>query len=283
MVASIAIAEPMITRILPSDSVELRNPEDISIGADGTLYIADTGHNRILSVNEQGALLSEIGSSGSGNGEFQWPKRVAAESGLNIWVADYGNRRIVKLSWQLEFQGSFTVQIDVDARPEQVSEIAASPLGDVFLYAEDSGQILRYDPLFVLQSQLGSLTGSEFIPRIRTLEFLKDSGVVFHSRGSKVLNKSDVMLTGVSKFGIPFEMTDQTVLCASGECLLAMDMSGIFRLCENSSEAEILVTAHDLTAAGLKRINAAAQHSGDALYLLESNTGSVYRVAATKL
>jgi hypothetical protein len=41
-----------IDLIVPSTDVQLRDPSAISTASDGTLLIADTGHNRILAVNK---------------------------------------------------------------------------------------------------------------------------------------------------------------------------------------------------------------------------------------
>jgi DNA-binding beta-propeller fold protein YncE len=43
-------------------------------------------------------FIQAFSSHGSGSGQFDFPGGVAVDSGSNVYVADSGNHRIVKLS-----------------------------------------------------------------------------------------------------------------------------------------------------------------------------------------
>ncbi len=46
----------------PATSASLNSPSDVAVGADGTLYIADTGSNRIRKVTPEGTISTVAGS-----------------------------------------------------------------------------------------------------------------------------------------------------------------------------------------------------------------------------
>ena len=73
--------------------------------ATGDLYVADTGHNRVLVYSPDGALLAKWGAgggdgaAGSGPGAVQpSARRSRSRRSGNIYVADTDNNRIVELS-----------------------------------------------------------------------------------------------------------------------------------------------------------------------------------------
>jgi hypothetical protein len=81
-------------------------PPDLSNVIIGSyLYATDPGNNRVEVFNTSGSFIRAIGagyngvsgtpgSSGSGNGQFNLPYDVAADSSGNIWVVDQGNQRV---------------------------------------------------------------------------------------------------------------------------------------------------------------------------------------------
>src|SRR5438552_6758163 len=72
--------------------------------ASGCTYLSDSNHNRVLGYGPEGWLRLRVGaagghgSAGAGRGEFNHPAAVALDAPGDIYVADRGNNRIVKLS-----------------------------------------------------------------------------------------------------------------------------------------------------------------------------------------
>src|SRR5205823_11157110 len=72
--------------------------------ASGWTYVADSNHNRVLGYGPEGWLRLRVGaagghgSAGAGRGEFNHPAAVALDASGDIYLADRGNNRIVKLS-----------------------------------------------------------------------------------------------------------------------------------------------------------------------------------------
>ena len=105
-----------VTNVGTATLATLTNPQDVAIGLNNTILIADAGNSAIRSVSSAG-IISTIsglqGSSGlSGDGTANTlpmlaPFGVAADSSGNIYVAEFGTNRIRKL----DIKGNITTAI----------------------------------------------------------------------------------------------------------------------------------------------------------------------------
>jgi NHL repeat len=104
----------------------------IASDSSGNVYVP--GENDILEYSEAGTLLKTF--TGAGAGALKEPTGVAIDSSGNLWVADYGNRRIVELD-------SSGARVEVNGKPveiesEGVFSAALDGHGDVFATVDDS-------------------------------------------------------------------------------------------------------------------------------------------------
>jgi len=75
-------------------------PQDICVAPNGDLYIADTGNNRIIVVDDRGEKVSRIIDSFDNGGTqdtFNAPTGVCVSENGQLYIADRENRRIVVL------------------------------------------------------------------------------------------------------------------------------------------------------------------------------------------
>ncbi len=88
-------------------NASLFRPEGLAVGSDGTIYIGDTGNNRVRKVTPQGVISTIAGSSSDvfggdgGSGLLAGllnPRGLAVDSTGNVFIADSGHSRIRKLS-----------------------------------------------------------------------------------------------------------------------------------------------------------------------------------------
>ncbi|HLU23285.1 MAG TPA: hypothetical protein VKZ77_12535 [Bacillaceae bacterium] len=80
----------------------LNNPEDVFIGPDDTVYITDTGNNRIVHVDKNNELIKVIGDT-EGPGLLNGPKGTFVKEDGTVYVADTKNQRIVLFDHNGEF------------------------------------------------------------------------------------------------------------------------------------------------------------------------------------
>ena len=73
----------------------LYGPRRIAIGPDNSIYVVDSGRNRIVKFSSDGQVLATWGSEGSGDGQFSGFSSVAVDPTTNkVYVADSLNKRI---------------------------------------------------------------------------------------------------------------------------------------------------------------------------------------------
>lgn len=91
----------------PAGAARLRTPLGIALGADGTLYIADTYNHRIRRVSTEGIITTIAGTGVSGfSGDggpgaealLSYPTGVAVAKDGTLYIADTRNHRIRKLA-----------------------------------------------------------------------------------------------------------------------------------------------------------------------------------------
>jgi len=84
----------------------LNKPQDVTVGPEGSIYIADTENSRIRKLDTNGIITTIAGSgkrgfSGDGGkaalASLNKPKGVAVDQEGNVYIADTGNSRIRKV------------------------------------------------------------------------------------------------------------------------------------------------------------------------------------------
>ena len=82
-------------------------PSGMEIAPNGNVIIADTGNDQVAEYSSTGSLLWRVGSEGSaapcgvnptGFPQFEQPRDAGVDSAGNVYVADNGNGRILKLN-----------------------------------------------------------------------------------------------------------------------------------------------------------------------------------------
>ena len=70
----------------------------LTVGPDGSVYVADTGNFRVQVFTPAGRFVCSIGEFGNGPGQFTWPFDLAVDAAGNVYVADDKEQTVAKLS-----------------------------------------------------------------------------------------------------------------------------------------------------------------------------------------
>jgi uncharacterized protein (TIGR03663 family) len=97
----------------PGGELTMLRPRGIDVAADGTIFVADTGDNRILHLSPEGQVLASWGSFAdlaqgeAPGGTFNEPWDVAVAPDGTVYVADTWNHRIQHFTAGGQFLGMF--------------------------------------------------------------------------------------------------------------------------------------------------------------------------------
>jgi PKD repeat protein len=117
----------------PATEAKLDGPTGLAVAADGTLYFADFRNNRVRRVTGGGigtiAGIGEAGYSGddgpSTSARLHSPAGVAVDREGNLYIADYGNNRIRKVTRGriTTFAGTGVAGFSGDGGPAAAAEL----------------------------------------------------------------------------------------------------------------------------------------------------------------
>jgi predicted membrane-bound mannosyltransferase/DNA-binding beta-propeller fold protein YncE len=89
---------------------DLFGPRDVGIDAQGNLWVTDTGNARIVIYSSTGEYIRELGTRGSGPGQFNEPVGINIAGDGAVFVADMYNLRVAILNPDGSYRGEFEVE-----------------------------------------------------------------------------------------------------------------------------------------------------------------------------
>jgi streptogramin lyase len=72
----------------PLEDGQIYKPDGLYFDSQDNLYVAETFNDRVEKFDSSGNFLLNWGTSGSGPGEFDWPKSITVDSEDNVYVED---------------------------------------------------------------------------------------------------------------------------------------------------------------------------------------------------
>jgi NHL repeat len=135
---------------------QFNGPQDIAVGADSRVYVADADNHRIQWFTPEGVLGGAWGTSGTGNGEFEDPTDLATAPDGSVYVADFNNGRIQRFNRDGTF---LNVWGSDGAGPGQFSWItglSVAPDGTVYVVEQENRRVQRFTATGALLNSWGT-------------------------------------------------------------------------------------------------------------------------------
>ena len=196
------------------------SPPQIAVDqSDGSVYVADTGNDRIQKFSPVGVYDSQFGTPGEGDGELSSPQGVAVDppSG-DVYVADSGNNRVQRFissgiyASQLGTPGSLAGQL---LNPTRVGVDGA---GEVFVLDAGNGRVQKFNPngtfggLFAPGTTPSDLTVDELNGRVYAAV---SGGIVEFDLAGNALDTHGAG-AGISASGLAVRATSGRIYAADG-------------------------------------------------------------------
>ena len=119
-----------VAKVIDNTYLGLENLENTLINRaqsiyvrDKSIYICDTTNNRIVEIEKKGTeyqvcrIIKEM--KGAENNTFSSPYDVFIDENYNIYVADYGNQRVIMMDKDLNWQNEYTKPDDATFEQSQ--------------------------------------------------------------------------------------------------------------------------------------------------------------------
>jgi sugar lactone lactonase YvrE len=182
-----------IRKITPNGTVStfatgFQNPYGVCIDKNGILYVADTYNHKIKKITPQGVVTTFAGSTNAyqdGQGTsaaFSYPEGICVDAEGNVFVADYRNQRIRKITpngYVSTVAGTRIGYQDGEGAIAQFNYpagITVDSLGNLYVAEEYNHTIRKIDTNGVVSTFAGT-TGGYLDGSVSVAKFFQPCGV----------------------------------------------------------------------------------------------------------
>lgn len=225
------------------------HPQDVKVSVIGNLetglgsvFVVDSGNNRIQRLDEGGAFIYQFGGFGTDPGKFNDPQGIAIDFNYRIYVSEKENDRLQLLDIRGNFlsyvaTGEYNFRALLDPAGLEVDN-----LGN--LYVADSGndRILKFDDSGRFLMEIGGFgVGAGFLNHPLDVAVDKDRSIYVADTGNNRIQKFDIDGRPVLSFGSgPGELIAPSGIALDDNFVYVSD-SGNNRICVYTKKGKFVL------------------------------------------
>jgi DNA-binding beta-propeller fold protein YncE len=118
----------------------LADPCGVTAGPGGGVWVADTGHDRVVEFSPSGRLLARVGQG------LDQPESITTDAGGHLWVADTGHDRVVEFSPAGRRLATFGGTSSGPGQLDQPAALAVTPSGDFWVADTGHSRVVEFSP-----------------------------------------------------------------------------------------------------------------------------------------
>ncbi|MCF7886056.1 MAG: hypothetical protein K9M80_06145 [Candidatus Marinimicrobia bacterium] len=150
-----AIVKP-IQVLKPEYEAENSDFKAIYVSRFDKIYTIDQLNNELYLIDTNGNIINSTGGFGWEAGLFDRPVNISSPDGLNIYIADYNNQRIVAYDRQLNLLSVFPREYS-SGKNFYPLDVAVSRFGKFFILDEEDKEIICYNKEEELINRFGGI------------------------------------------------------------------------------------------------------------------------------
>lgn len=196
---------------LPSSFQEATS---LAVDPAGFLFVTDAGSNTVQKLSVDGKHITTIGGYGWRREGMDHPSDVATPNGIDVYVTDYGNNRVMRFDRNLNLVSTIPGESPIDAKRRfgYPRSIALSRFGTMFLIDSDNRRLVKFvdggeiDPAFAEISAKNGVVREPSRARVSSNDrlYVRDgSGIlVFDIFGNQLAKIADSTIGKLQSFAV---------------------------------------------------------------------------------
>ncbi|MBU0945736.1 MAG: NHL repeat-containing protein [Proteobacteria bacterium] len=136
-----------LTTVTPLFDIQhnFRQPSDVAVAGDGTIYVVDGVNQCIKAFDSNGKFLFLFGQAGSEPGQFHYPLGMDIDGAGRLYVADSGNHRVQIFSAKGRFLNEIKLKFQSGKAPDPTDVAVDSAGTEIFVVDNDNHCLYKYD------------------------------------------------------------------------------------------------------------------------------------------
>ena len=211
-------------------AAQFNYPAGVAVDSSGTVYVADGGNHRIRKISPVGVVTTLAGSGVAGfadgtgaAAQFNYSQDVAVDSSGAVYIADYGNnsiRKITPAGVVTTFAGSTIGFADGTGSAAQFNRpqgVAVDSSGTVYVGDTGNNRVRKITPAGVVTNFAGSGTVGSADGTGGAAQFYRPEGVAVDSSGTVyVVDAANHRIRKITPAGVVTTLAGSTAGFADG-------------------------------------------------------------------